>query len=90
MIDSTQDTRVLDQLVICVRYLYKGKVQERLLSLVVSSDSSGLALFNLLCNVLSIPKNLSLTDVIGCSFDGSANMKGAYNGLQAYMKNSNP
>jgi len=89
MIDSTQDTGVLDQLAICVRYLYKGKVEERLLSLVVFSDSSGLALFNLLCNILQ-SLSLSLTDVIGCSFDGAANMKGAYNGLQAHMKNSNP
>lgn len=89
MIDSTQDTGVLDQLAICVRYLYKGKVEERLLSLVVCSDSNGLALFNLLCNILQ-SLSLSLTDVIGCSFDGAANMKGAYNGLQAHMKNSNP
>lgn len=43
MIDSTQDTRILDQLAICVRYFYKEKVEERLLSLVVCS---GLALFN--------------------------------------------
>ena len=89
MIDSTQNTGVLDQLAIYVWYLYKGKVEERLLSLVVCSDSSSLALFNLLCNVLQ-PLSPSLTDVIGCSFDGAANMKVTYNGLQAHIKNSNP
>lgn len=88
-IDSTQDSGILDQLAICIRYLYERKVEERLISLVVCSDSSGLALFNLLCNELQT-LNLSLTDVIACAFDGAANMKGAYNGLQAHLKNTNP
>lgn len=74
MIDSTQDISVLDQLVICVRYIYNGIVQERLLSLIVCSDSSGIALFNLLEKIL-IKLDLSLNDVIACSFDGDSNKK---------------
>lgn len=27
---------------------------------------------------------------MGCSFDGAANMKGTYNGLQSHLKNKNP
>ena len=42
MIDSTQDVSVMDQLAICVRYISYGVVQERLLSLVVCIDSSGI------------------------------------------------
>jgi len=71
MIDSTQDISVLDQLAICVRYIYNGIVQERLLSLIVCSDSSGLGLFNLLEKEL-LKLDLSLSDVIACSFDGAS------------------
>jgi len=88
MIDSTQDISVLDQLAICVRYIYNGIVQERLLSLIVCIDSSGIALFNLLEKEL-LRLDLSLSDVIACSFDGASNMKGIYNGLQAHLKNYN-
>lgn len=48
MIDSTQDVSVMDQLAICVRYIFNGVVQERLLNLVVCHNSSGIGLFNLL------------------------------------------
>ncbi|KAL4098359.1 hypothetical protein QTP88_022988 [Uroleucon formosanum] len=80
---------IVNQIKECKKFSIMIDIEERLLSLVVCSDSSGLALFNLLCNILQ-SLSLSLTDVIGCSFDGAANMKGAYNGLQAHMKNSNP
>jgi len=63
-------------------------VQERLLSLIICSDSSGIALFNLLEKEL-LRLDLSLSDVIACSFDGASNMKGIYNGLQAHLKNYN-
>lgn len=88
MIDSTQDISVLDQLAICVRYIYNGIVQERLLRLIVCSNSSGIAHFNLLEKEL-LKLNLSLNDVIACSFDGASNMKGIYNGLQAHLINHN-
>jgi len=48
MIDSTQDVSTIDQLAFCVRYVFNGIVQERLLSLVICKDSSGIALFKLL------------------------------------------
>jgi len=31
-----------------------------------------------------------LEDTVACSFDGAANMKGIYHGLQAYLKKVNP
>jgi len=48
MIDSTQYVSTMDQLTFCVRYVFNGIVQERLLSLVICKDSSGIALFKLL------------------------------------------
>jgi hypothetical protein len=33
--------------------------------------------------------SLDISKIIGCSFDGAANMKGTYNSLQAHLKNDN-
>lgn len=85
IIDSTQDIAVLGQLAVCVRYIYNSIVQERLLSLIVCHDSTGIGIFSLVENELKKLK-LSLIDVIACSFDGASNMKGIYNGLQAHSK----
>lgn len=89
MIDSTQDVSVMDQLAICVRYIFNGVVQERLLNLVVCHNSSGIGLFNLLKEEIK-KLGLMLNDIVACSFDGAANMKGIYNGLQAHLKSVNP
>ncbi|CAI6376308.1 unnamed protein product [Macrosiphum euphorbiae] len=89
MVDSTQDVSVMDQLAICVRYLVNDSIKERLLSLVVCHDSSGIALYNLLENMF-MSMGISMKNIVACSFDGAANMKGTYNGLQSHLKNSNP
>jgi len=89
IIDSTQDDSVIDQLAICVRYVYGGKVYERLFSLIVCHDSSGSALFELLKKELK-RVGLPLNDIVACSFDSASNMKGIYNGLQAHLKTYNP
>lgn len=81
MVDSTQDVSVLDQLAICVRYVLDNEVHEKLLKLVIVYDSSGKGEFHKL--------TLDVSKVIGCSFDGAANMKGPYNSLQAHLKNNN-
>jgi hypothetical protein len=88
MVDSTQDVAVMDQLAICVRYTVHGRVNERLLELVIVHDSSAESIFNLIKEKIS-NFGLSFKNVIGCSFDGAANMKGKYNGLQARMKKEN-
>lgn len=89
MVDSTQDVSVLDQLAICVRYVLDNEVHEKLLKLVVVYDSSGKGLYDLISSEFH-KLTLDISKVIGCSFDGAANMKGPYNGLQAHLKNNNP
>ncbi|KAL4100994.1 hypothetical protein QTP88_021015 [Uroleucon formosanum] len=42
LVDSTQDVPVLDQLAVCVRYVLKNNVYEKLLKLVVAYDFSGI------------------------------------------------
>lgn len=88
MVDSTQDVSVMDQLAVCVRYAIHGRVNERLLELGVLTDSDGESLFNLIKEKIS-NCGLSFENIVGCSFDGAANMKGKYNGLQAKMRKVN-
>lgn len=91
MVDSTQDVGVMDQLqlAICVRYLVNDSIKKRLLSLFVCHDSSGIALYNLLENMF-MSMGISMKNIVACAFDGAANMKSIYNGLQSHLKNSNP
>lgn len=88
MVDITQDIAVMDQLAICVRYVFQGKVCERLLEIAVVNDSGGLALYELIKLKLS-EYGIVTSNIIACSFDGANNMKGCYNGLQAHLKKEN-
>jgi hypothetical protein len=88
MVDSTQDTSVMDQLAICVRYIEEDKkVTERLLHLLDIHDSSGKGLYESIENLFK-EFGIKMSDVIGCSFDGAANMKGDYNGLKSRIKSA--
>lgn len=64
---------------------FKNNVYEKLLKLTVAYDSSGIGLCNLISNELS-KFNIDMSKIMGCSFDGTANMKGVYNGLQYHIK----
>ena len=84
--DTTQDIMTQDQCSIVLRYVYKGVVHERLLSLVKATSTTGEALFNLLNNTLQ-KFGLDLKNCVGDAFDGAANMSGAYNGVTAKISN---
>lgn len=68
--------------------MVNDSIKERLLSLVVCHDSSGIELYNLLVNMF-MSMGISMKNIVACAFDGAANMKGTYNGLQSHLKNSN-
>ena len=80
-IDSTQDISSQDQCSIVIRYARKGEVHERLLR-VMKGNSSGKALLNLLKSTLD-RLQLDISNCVGDSFDGAANMSGEYKGVQA-------
>lgn len=63
-IDSTQDTRVLDQLCITIRYVDSTGPKEKLFRLLVSHDNSGEGIFNLL--KLELSKVGLLTELAIC------------------------
>ena len=89
MIDSTQDVSIMDQMAVCLRYVCNSEVREVLIKLVIANETTGKALYEQikteLCNL-----GLDFTNIVACSFDGAANMKGQYNGLQAHLKRDNP
>lgn len=86
-VDSTQDIAVIDQLAVCVRYVLHGKVKV-LLKMVAAQKTTREALYLKLKSELD-KFQLLTSCIIGCSFDGAANMSGQYNGLQAKLKQDN-
>ena len=83
--DATQDISGQDQCSIVVRYVRKGSVRERLLSVVEAGGTSGLELFNLLKKTLDRLK-IDIVSCVGDSFHGAAKMSGKYQGVQAKIK----
>ena len=81
--DSTQDIfSSQDKCSNVIRFAIKGEVHVRLLSVVKANDSSGKALFCLLKSTLD-RLQLDITNCVGDTFDGTANMSGEYKGVQA-------
>lgn len=88
-VDSTQDVSVSDQAAIYIRYIYNGEITERLFAVLKIIDSSGEGYYEMLKN-LFLKHNINFKNVIGESFDGASNMRGAFSGLQSRIKHENP
>ena len=87
--DSTQDTSVIDQESIIVRYVYKEEVKERLVGIKKVSDASGFGLCTMLTNCME-SLSLKMEDIVGSSFDGALNMRGQNQGVKKYIKDLAP
>ncbi|OCT71909.1 hypothetical protein XELAEV_18034886mg [Xenopus laevis] len=84
--DSTQDVGVMEQCSIILRYVRERDVHERLIALINVKSTTGEALYLSLKDQLE-KVSLSVSNIIGCSFDGAANTSGCYNGVQAHIRN---
>ncbi|XP_065319253.1 zinc finger MYM-type protein 1-like [Gordionus sp. m RMFG-2023] len=87
--DSTQDICVYDQATICLRYIYNGKITERLFTLTKVTNSSGKGFFDILSECF-LKHGIQMRNIIGESFDGAANMRGEFVGLQALIRQEAP
>lgn len=87
-IDTTQDITSKDQCSIIVRYV-TDCINEKLLAVVECESSTGQNLFKLLTEVLKSCK-LNITNCIGNSTDGAANMQGQYNGFSSWLSTESP
>ncbi|XP_060855600.1 zinc finger MYM-type protein 1-like [Metopolophium dirhodum] len=88
--DSTFDISHKEQLSFVVKYLFNSNICERLIALSESSNTTGQSLFELFKSVM---EKIGLDwnqHLIGQSYDGAANMRGPYSGLQAHIIKENP
>lgn len=87
-VDSTPDVTHTDQLTLIIRYCLLGKPQERFVKFI---DNVGHKSGNMHKSIINtfIELNLNLKDCRGQSYDNASNMSGAYNGLQAKIKEKN-
>lgn len=90
-IDSTFDASRKEQVSFIIRYtcLKSGNVLERLIAMRESPNTCGGDLFSLFKNIMEGEGYDWLTDLVGQSYDGASNMRGAYKGLQALIKEEN-
>ena len=82
--DGTQDTSVVDQETIIIRYVKAEQVKERLFAVRKIVDASGSGLHQLLKSALE-SNGLKMSNIVGESFDGAANMRGSYSGVQKFI-----
>jgi len=71
---------------IYVRYVHdsdgSSEIEERLLALIDTAETTGEALATLLLDTLT-EHNLHVNNVVGQGYDGGSNMRGASKGVQA-------
>lgn len=87
--DTTQDVSVSEQCSIVCRYIFNDTVKERLINLVSVESTTAVSLKDMLKTEFS-KLNLEMQNIVGCSFDGAANMSGEYGGLRALLKSESP
>ena len=87
--DSSQDTSVTDQETIILRYVKEEEVKDRVFAVKKVTDSSGAGLYELLRSTL-VDNGITIENIVGESFDGAANMRGEYNGVQKHPKEVAP
>lgn len=79
----------MDQLSLCIRYVYKCEVQERFLNMLEVKSLTEEEQYKLVKRSLE-SLSIDLENLISESFDGAANMSGQYSGLQAHLKKDSP
>ncbi|CAI6349386.1 unnamed protein product [Macrosiphum euphorbiae] len=91
IIDTTTDVSTLEQFTFLLRYLNdKGKIEERLVALVTSPDSTGKGMYEVFCNITEKYNINWKRDLCAQAYDGAASMQGQYSGLKTLIQNENP
>ncbi|XP_026819518.1 zinc finger MYM-type protein 1-like [Rhopalosiphum maidis] len=88
--DSTFDVSHKEQLSFIVRYIFDGKIHERLLALTKSSTTTGEALFQQFKSVMERNNLDWKNNLLANYMMVRLNMRGTYNGLQARILEMNP
>lgn len=88
-IDTTFDISKHEQVSFVIRYTdeSKGKIVERLLMICTTSSTNSQTLYNIFLNIFEKSNINWKINLINQSYDGAANIRSEYNGLQAKIKN---
>ena len=87
--DETMDISRDEQFSIYIRFISKGKIQEKFLGFYIPKSTSGQDLFDLLCSVLR-KHGIDLKKVYGQAYDGASNMSGCHCGVATLMLQVSP
>lgn len=86
LMDATQDITCKEQFSVVARYVSDtDDVEERTVAFFESADTSGEALFDTMKAKLS-EIGLTISKIVGCSFDGATNMSSPDIGLRAFIQ----
>lgn len=89
LMDGSQDISTKEQISVVVRYMNDSNdIVEHTVAFFSAKDTSGEALYTSLRTALS-DIGLSLSNIVGCSFDGAQNMRSAACGLNFHIKQNN-
>lgn len=89
IIDETTDISRLEQVSICLRYVYQGITKETFVGFYETASTDGESLYKLVKDVFT-DMQLNLSNIVGQCFDGASNMTGKNKGLAARMLETSP
>ena len=89
IVDETSDISRLEQVAVCLRYVFEGSTKESFVGFHSTKSTEGLVLYDLLTSAVG-ELGLELKDIVGQCFDGAANMSGIRKGLATRMKECSP
>ena len=88
IVDETSNISKVEQVSICIRYVFEGTTKETLLGFFDTENMEGKVLYELVKVFKQF--NLTLSGIIAECFDGAANMRGVHKGLATRMKECSP
>lgn len=89
IIDTTTDLSSLEQVAFVLRYVYMGKIKERLIALETAEDSSDKGIFDVFQKIMQ-QYNINWKEYLYAqSYDGAASMQGQYKGLKTLIQKEN-
>ena len=87
--DETSDNSKTEQLSLLVRYVWNGKVEERLLGVLPVQKTTAEVLFHTVCSKVE-EYGIEISNLRGQCYDGASNVSGVHTGLQARIKELSP
>ena len=87
--DETPDNSKTEQLSLLVRYVWNGKVEERLLGVLPVQKTIAEVLFHTVCSKVE-EYGIEISNLRGQCYDGASNVSGVHSGLQARIKELSP